>query len=139
MFPPCPVPHTQPSLRPPGCSPSPPHPTPNPPPISPFTQPLAPIPPPFPAPQVEGLTAALPLWVSNIGDRRRLERGWLGWRLWAVAGREERADDAVARAQAAMLAAQPSSYSMWVIAFSWRGRQCCQRLTLHCCTVRQAA
>ncbi len=34
--------------------------------------------------QAETISASLPLWVAKIGDRRRLERAWLGWRLAVV-------------------------------------------------------
>ena len=37
--------------------------------------------------QTELITASLPLWVAKLGDRRRLERAWLGWRL-CVAGQQ---------------------------------------------------
>eukprot|EP00798_Chlamydomonas_sp_ICE-L_P032703 gene32703-5340_t len=30
----------------------------------------------------EAISASIPLWVAKIGDRRRVERAWLGWRLW---------------------------------------------------------
>ena len=61
--------------------------------------------------QVEAMTEALPQFISNIGNRRRLERGWLAWRLAIAWVREDRAQEAIAQAEA-MLAAQPSTRSV---------------------------
>ena len=33
---------------------------------------------------MEALSAGLPAWVQHLGDRRRLERAWLAWRLVAI-------------------------------------------------------
>ena len=41
--------------------------------------------------QLEALSAGLPAWVRHLGDRRRLERAWLSWRLALVAGGAARA------------------------------------------------
>ena len=35
-----------------------------------------------PPPQVETLSSGIPLLVARLGDRRRLERSWMGWRGW---------------------------------------------------------
>ena len=43
--------------------------------------------------QVETLSCGIPLLVARLGDRRRLERSWMGWRAWL-------ADRCVARADA---------------------------------------
>ena len=36
--------------------------------------------------QVGTLSAGMPAVVAALGDRRRLERAWLGWRLAVVSG-----------------------------------------------------
>ncbi|KAF8065864.1 hypothetical protein HT031_002924 [Scenedesmus sp. PABB004] len=54
--------------------------------------------------QLEGLSSSLPVWVAQLGDRRRVERAWLGWRLAAV-----RARRAPAAASARARLAQPAT------------------------------
>lgn len=41
--------------------------------------------------QVEGISSAMPSWVANVGDRRRVERAWLAWRLAVAQGAQEAA------------------------------------------------
>ncbi|GFR48253.1 hypothetical protein Agub_g10118 [Astrephomene gubernaculifera] len=63
--------------------------------------------------KVEALTEAVPTFIENLGDRRRLERAWLGLRLWTTGCATARAHDAIrdyeaatAEAQAAKVAAE---------------------------------
>lgn len=34
--------------------------------------------------QLDMLTGSIPYWIARVGDRRRRERAWLGWRLAMV-------------------------------------------------------
>ncbi|KXZ55046.1 hypothetical protein GPECTOR_3g205 [Gonium pectorale] len=45
--------------------------------------------------KVDALTEAVPMFMENIGDRRRLERAWLAWRLWTAGATTERAQQAI--------------------------------------------
>lgn len=50
---------------------------------------------------MEALSSAIPCWVSNIGDRRRLERAWLRWRLAVAATATAKGTTAAAATAAA--------------------------------------
>ena len=45
--------------------------------------------------QVDALTEALPDFIENIGNRRRLERAWLALRLWTAGCATKRAHEAI--------------------------------------------
>ncbi|GLC43565.1 hypothetical protein PLESTM_001487100 [Pleodorina starrii] len=58
------------------------------------------------AQQVDALTEAVPAFMENLGDRRRLERAWLGLRLWTAGAATRRAHAAISDYEAATAEAQ---------------------------------
>ncbi|KAG2493978.1 hypothetical protein HYH03_007905 [Edaphochlamys debaryana] len=69
--------------------------------------------------KLDALTAAVPAFIDNIGDRRRLERAWLALRLWTAGSATARAHEAIrdyenatAEANAAKAAAESAVANM---------------------------
>lgn len=58
---------------------------------------------------MDALTEALPAFIANMGDRRRLERGWLGMRLWAAGAATRRAHEAIHEYSAAREAVEAAA------------------------------